>query len=498
MGREFAWIVTVSILGLGCSDDGADRTGNGDGGAEDPSGGGDADGDGDPGDNSGGDSDPDGDGNLNPCPPEDYDGVGTVCYIDSVGGDDGNTGLSEADPVQSPAAIPSDCVVAKYKRGSRFEGQMTLPGNVQVHTHYGDETDPLPKFIVPTEPMSGPVVQGMMSNGVTLDGLYIGGARGDGTMNNLMAGICIFLGSNSKVLNCEITSCDIGAMMVGEGSLFQGNYVHDLIMGVDAAPGIDPNLVGGAEGIFINASNNEVAYNTFVNCQGPAEWVGGNGGCDGGATEITVSACETMTNIKIHHNYSYNNCGFLEIASGFGDCVGTLQGAEIYHNINVDSAWMGLLQVNNTKLTDVHYYNNTSVQHADTTNAGLLWILYTDTSSGMEGDTFESGDVLLTNNLFVFDDVNVFGEVIDERFQQVTNLVISTNEQDPGFVNVDGIAAADFNLTSSSPAVNAGTVIPGNTLDFMNNTITDPSGQADIGAFEYGSGSAECLPPRSP
>ena len=51
------------------------------------------------------------------------------------------------------------------------------------------------------------------------------------------------LGANSKLLNNEITDCDIGIMLSGEGSLVQGNYVHDLIMGVDSPPGIDPNLV---------------------------------------------------------------------------------------------------------------------------------------------------------------------------------------------------------------------------------------------------------------
>jgi len=57
--------------------------------------------------------------------------------------------------------------------------------------------------------------------------------------------------------------------------------------------------------------------------------------------------------------------------------------------------------------------------------------------------------------------------------------------RDPGLVDIDGTVAADFAPTASSPAVNAGTVIAGDTLDYLNRPIPDPSGRADIGAFEY-------------
>jgi hypothetical protein len=62
-----------------------------------------------------------------------------------------------------------------------------------------------------------------------------------------------------------------------------------------------------------------------------------------------------------------------------------------------------------------------------------------------------------------------------------------TSEQDPGFVSINGTSAADFDITESSPARDAGTSITGNTLDFLNRDRPDPSGLTDIGAFEYGS-----------
>ncbi len=93
----------------------------------------------------------------------------------------------------------------------------------------------------------------------------------DGITKGIVGGIGAFLGAATTFINNEIDDCDIGIMLGGQGSVVRGNYVHDLIMGIDAAPGVDPNLVGGAEGIFINASNCEVSYNSFINCDGPRQ-----------------------------------------------------------------------------------------------------------------------------------------------------------------------------------------------------------------------------------
>jgi hypothetical protein len=49
-----------------------------------------------------------------------YDSLGTVCYVDSVNGNDSNNGLSESAPKKTVAAVPSDCVVVRFRRGSTF------------------------------------------------------------------------------------------------------------------------------------------------------------------------------------------------------------------------------------------------------------------------------------------------------------------------------------------------------------------------------------------
>jgi hypothetical protein len=455
------------------------------------------------------------------CVVEDtYDKGETTCYVDSVNGNDANDGLSEASPVKSQSAIDSGCTVVRFKRGSVFNEKLAIPTpfngvhfgyNVKVYTNYGPKSDPLPHFKVSSQPGRGPVV--LSFSPLTIDGLHFSGARGDNTMvhdfdfdgdgitEGIVGGIAAFLGAATTFINNEVDDCDIGIMLGGQGSVVRGNYVHDLIMGIDDSPGVDPNLVGGAEGIFINASNSEVSYNAFINCTGPANWVGSNGDCDGGATEVSAASGGTIENVHVHHNFSYNSCGFFEVASYFGNQgKGLFKDSSFHNNVIVDSAWMGLLQVNNTDLENIHFYNNTLIQHAGSLNAGILWIIFTATSSGMEGGMLVPGTVHLTNNLYVLDGVTSWFPLIDPAFVTNNNMLASYwGPQDPnyvdlGFANIAGTTASDFDLVNAvSPAVDAGADMAGNTLDYFNRAR--PNGSApDIGALEFGSYQTKCIP----
>jgi hypothetical protein len=439
----------------------------------------------------------------------------TTCYVDSINGKDTNDGLSEASPVKSQSAISSRCTVVRFRRGSVFNEKLAIPlygSNVKAYTNYGPKTDPLPHFIVSSLPGRGPVV--LSFSPLTIDGLHFSGARGDNTMDGtivpdsngitkgIVGGLGAFLLAATKFLNNEIDNCDIGIMLGGEGSIVRGNYVHDLIMGIDDNSGVDANLVGGAEGIFINASNSEVSYNNFINCTGPAKWVGSNGDCDGGATEVSIGAGATINNVRVHHNFSYNSCGFLEIATYFGAQKGLFKDSSFYNNVIVDSAWMGLLQVNNTNFSNVNFYNNTLIQRQRSLNQGILWIIYTATSSGMSGGSLVPGTVHLTNNLYVLDGITSpsWYPLIDPAFDTRSNLLVSywgakdPNYVDLGFANIAGKTASDFIIVqANSPAVDAGTYIAGDMLDFFNRDRY--MGRApDIGAMEFGATQVECIP----
>jgi hypothetical protein len=437
-----------------------------------------------------------------------------TCYIDSVAGDDGKSGLSEEEARQDWTAIPSTCTIVKYKRGSVFNlasGDTLFPpkkagtsgggmgtSKIKTVTNYGDASLPQPKFIKERQPNNGGMVSAYQGN-LTIDGIHMEGAQSDPQMRNLAQGICIMAGSNTKILNNEIANCDIGMMLSGTGSLVQGNYVHDLHVVVDAAPGVDPNVVGGAEGIFVNGSNNEVAYNSFIDCSDYAEWTGGD--CDGGATEVAVGGSGgptgggEVTGLKIHHNLAINTCGFFEVSSmgnlagGGGGVVdggsapkGTFSNSTFYNNLIIDSGWLSLLQVNNTDLVNIKWENNTLIQRPGSVNAGIIAVVFTATSSGMTGGQLMPDTVFWTNNLFVFD--GVMKPTPDKNFVQTTNIITTS---DPGFVNINGSTPQDFALAQGSQAIDQGTVLPEITLDFLNNTVPDPSGKPDIGAFEYNS-----------
>jgi MYXO-CTERM domain-containing protein len=434
-----------------------------------------------------------------------------TCYIDSVAGNDANDGLSETAARQSWWKIPSTCTVVKYKRGSVFNlaaGDMVYPAKVAAAdagtsygaskintlTNYGDASLPLPKFIKQRQFGSGGMISAYQGN-LTIDGLYFDGSESSVQMSTLSQGIVIMAGNNTKILNNEITNSDIGMMISGTGCLIQGNYVHNLHVVVDAPPGIDPNLVGGAEGIFVNASNNEVSYNTFIDCSDYAEWTGGN--CDGGATEVAVpgGVGGTVSGLKIHHNFAYNTCGFFEVSS-MGNLVGVGGGiadaggvkglfsdSAFYNNVMIDSGWISLLQVSNTDLENIRWENNTIVQHAGSVNSGIMAIVYTSCSSGMCGGSLLPNTVYWTNNLWVFDGVRQVAP--DKNFVQVTNLILT---KDPGFINLKGTQPSDYDLVEGSQAIDQGTLLDEVKLDFLNRTVPDTaSGKADVGAFEYNS-----------
>ena len=459
------------------------------------------------------------------------------CFVDSVAGDDTKSGLSEADAVKSLAKIPASCTTAKFKRGSVFSiatGSKNYAvnlsgGKIKTLTNYGDPGQPLPQFNKPHQTSSGAVFS--TYGQITIDGLYISGSRSDAAMSNLADGICIMIGGGSasqpsEIKNCEISLCDIGMMTSGDYVQVHDNYVHDLSISVDAAPGVDPNVVGGAEGIFVNSSHVRVHHNRFVNCSTAAQWVsntsGGGVRCDGGATEVTVKYAGEVTDVEIDHNFSYNSCGFFEVSSmfntGSGAYVkGKFTNSVFHDNVMVDSGWISLLQVNNTKLINVRWENNTIVHHdmgtttaADGTtinlndfgSSAIQAIAFNSTSSGVTGGgEIGSGDIYWTNNLWYFEPKVKPYNLIDVTHRgsdallaniTVTGDIVVTS--DPGFKDITSKSdPAAYDLVQNSLAIDKGvtdtSVTTFVTTDFLGRLR--PAGAAyDLGAFEYGASSA--------
>jgi hypothetical protein len=407
------------------------------------------------------------------------------CYVDSVNGDDGKSGLAESEAVKSQAKIGSTCTIVRFKRGSTYGEKLRIMSQVKTYGNYGDAQDPLPKFVVPRTKSSGPVIQAMGRKLVTFDGLSLSGATGDGTAAGLTQGACVALTYLSTLKNSELADCDVGVILYDWGNSVQGNSIHDMTMGVGMAAGLDPYLLGGGVGILVKGGNTMVEGNTIVNCKGTVQTPGGTSGCYGGAVAFTVPRGGSVNYLTVNRNYSHGNCGFATIGAYLGDAgKGTLYGLQYNYNISVDSGWMALFEVGSTDLSGVTFLNNTFVQHKGSTNSGVLAAMYAAPPAGASGGALTSGAVSLINNYFVVEGLPALDGLLDPSFFQKTNLVLDMATQDPGFVNMRGTKAADYDLVAGSPAIDAGTFSylgDTNWRDFFGRVVKP---KTDVGACE--------------
>jgi MYXO-CTERM domain-containing protein len=191
----------------------------------------------------------------------------------------------------------------------------------------------------------------------------------------------------------------------------------------------------------------------------------------------------------------------------------------VFHdNVMVDSGWISLLQVNNTKLINVRWENNTIVHHdmgttlaADGTttinlndfgSSGIQAIAFNSTSSGVTGGgEISAGDIYWTNNLWYFDTKVKPYNLIDVTHRgsdallaniTVTGDIVVTS--DPGFKDITSKSdPTAYDLVAGSIAIDKGvtdtSITQFVTTDFLGRLR--PAGAAyDLGAFEYGASSA--------
>ena len=205
-------------------------------------------------------------------------------------------------------------------------------------------------------------------------------------------------------------------------------------------------------GIVIGNAYNEISYNTCSNYVK----IGGNFGADGGFIELDDRYFDTKVHdIKIHHNKSFDNMGFLEIEGQVeGDNI------DVYHNLSDDYQqfifyWGG----DNSKIE-----NNTVIRTKPSLNGAVNTVF-----------TMRNGNFTLRNNIFVvangvqvlvtapYDEGN-YNQVIHEN-----NLYYCTDGStddpcgkplgegeiiaNPGFVD---IKAGDYQLSPESPVFNKG------------------------------------------
>jgi len=428
-----------------------------------------------------------------------------VFHVDSRKGDDTNDGLSDntawktLSRVEQTELVPGDTI--KFKRGSHFNTALYInysgdADNYIVLTDYGSTDEAPPTF---TNPVFDPE-RGVYGNCIRIRGSYVivenlycehtvaelSGSLGFELIWELGA-IYIDKGAEHCIVrNNEIFDCGSGIHSYGEHALITHNYVHDCTR-------VLKEWSWGAQGIWLSADYQEVCYNRIFNhrVEDPRiTWSNGDyggGGADGGAIGID-DARYPKSNIHIHHNYSRDNQGFIEVTEADVKKYPDYNSFSIHHNVSDDyqqfiALWWG---------TKCRIENNTIIRRK---RNQCDWGVFNITQG-------ESYNYIRNNLVVVENDVEIFPEggrdwifpksIISNNLYFAAagsmNMGLAGPGENPVFADpqiYDYSSMVDpgaFRLTSSSPAVDAGLDL-GYTLDFFDTAIPQRDG-ADIGAFE--------------
>lgn len=426
-------------------------------------------------------------------------------YIDSKEGNDDNTGTSIDKAWKSIAKLDTLSLkpgqFIRFKRGSEFTGPLFVrssgtPDNYITLSDYGDSTLAAPSFT------NTVFVQDNFANCIRVKGSYVivenlychntsayvpGAYVTDGGWDVWEMG-AIFIdkgATNCIVRNNETFDCLVGIKSYGENAIIEKNYVHDC-----NRPLAEWNW--GPIGIWLGADYQEVRYNRIINMSvvdPHIVWGNGTGGADGGAMEIDDGRYE-KTHISIHHNYSRECQGFLEVT--WSDVVASpkYESFSIHHNVCDDyQEFIALWRGANCRIE-----NNTIIRRRQ--NA-CNW--------GVFNITQKDGHNLIQNNIIIVEkDIRIFnlglganpakpGNIINNNLYFAASGTLNIGLEgpgsnpvlgDPNFVNyVTGNKPEDFAIQAGSPAINKGLNL-GYTVDLGGTAIPQAS-VPDIGAFEF-------------
>ncbi len=425
-------------------------------------------------------------------------------YIDSVNGDDTFDGLSEntawktIEKIRHTTLHPGDSV--RFARNSSYETPYYIydSGNAQhpiVITDYGDKELNAPAFTTKV------FEQDNFGNCIRIKGSYVivenlyfhetptyagGTYQTDGGWAIWQMGT-IFIDKGAEyciVRNNELFDCPVGIKSYGEHALITNNYIHDCNR-------VLAEWNWGPIGIWLGADYQEASYNRIFNMRAEdprITWAGGGGGADGGAFEIDDGR-NPKFNINIHHNYTRDCQGFMEVT--WTDVVQNpdYENFKIHHNISDDyQAFTAVWQGKNFEIE-----HNTIVRRKVNSNDwGVFNITGTDTKNKIRNNIIVTEKDIPIFNTGI-NNISFPKNIIENNLYFAASGRINLGKEGPGtslvqgnplFVNYNRLEfASDFAITGNSPAIDKGQELA-YQLDFINNVI--PNGQApDIGAFEF-------------
>jgi len=432
--------------------------------------------------------------------------LSTTFFIDSESGDDLNSGLTASSAWRSLERIrqtdlfPGDEI--RFKRGSDYTGCLIIKhsgtaDNPILISDYGDNRMPAPSFTNPSfNPQNNDFGNCIRLKGdyIIVENLYFHhtvaeldiDAGGFLIMWELGAVYIDKMAQHCIVRNNELYDCGVGIKSYGHYAKIENNYIHDCNR-------VLKKWNWGPIGIWLGADFQEVSYNRIINYSavnqnitwGPNSY---GGGADGSAIEID-DARNSKSNISIHHNYSSNCQGFLEVTWTDVEQNPEYKNFLIHHNVSDDyQQFLALWCGENFKID-----NNTIIRRKVNENE---WGVFNITQ-------YDSKNIIRNNIIVVENGVRIFNTGRLERAKPSTiienniywaaggELDIGLEGPGKGFIISDpyfsnysrGLEPADFSISDSSCAIDAGLNL-GYTLDFSGTRI--PKGlNPDIGAFEY-------------
>lgn len=405
---------------------------------------------------------------------------GTVYYVDSVSGNNSNSGTSTGSAWQSLSKVDSSNFVAgdvvAFKRGQTFSGSAVIDNagtttNFITVTAFGSGAQPILTnpggwYILRLDAANIKIDDLAFTNSAVFDnadGAGINGAKYERSGAVSVSGN----GANVLVEDSTFTNVGVGVKTYGLNSKVQHNTFKDLriaFRGVDA--GTETSY--GALGVSANNSGIDISYNDFINCRSTDSPYG----ADGGAIEIE-GFLYNKNNITIHHNYSRGSQGFLEVTET------TSSNVSVTYNVSDDYqqfiAW-------DTTTTPSGYFagNNTVVRSSDSSR------LFDQYYYRVTGPSPAAGWITIRNNIFqtaasfsIFNfphDHNLFSSNVSIGYALGAGDIVG----DPKFLNA---STRDLRTTLVSPAVDNGAAST-STTDWYSNPVNVGLG-VDIGAYEY-------------
>lgn len=427
-------------------------------------------------------------------------------YVDSKNGNDGSSGLSEdkawrsLEKAGSMNYLPGDSI--RLKRGSEFTGTLHIASsgtrdNYITVTDYGDTGLPAPSFtntvFDPDKNNFGNCIR-LKGSYILVENMYCHHTVADlpettGSFLTMWELGAIYIDKTAKhciVRNNEIFDCGVGIKSYGEYALIENNYIHDCNR-------ILKKWGWGPIGIWLGGDYQEVCYNRIFNYSvvdphitwGPNSY---GGGADGGAIEID-DARVPKSNISIHHNFSRDCQGFLEVTWTDVQQNPSYTGFLIYQNVSDDyqqfvAMWRG---------ADCRIENNTIVRRKRNVND---WGVFNITQHNAR-NSIKNNIVVVENNVIIFNvgknENATPHNVISNNLYYAASGELIMGKEGPGesYIIADplltdyakGNEPSDFSITNGSPARDKGTDL-GYKKGFAG--ISIPQGNApDIGAFEY-------------